>query len=164
LPAINYPANFAVIIILHRKAADDEMLAMLLGSKTKIPVTEATEKQVICANNIYIAPPDYHLLIENSKTFSLDYSEKINYSRPSIDVTFQSAAEVYKNDLTAIILSGANADGSEGCEAVQRNGGYTIAQSPQSAGVSFMPQAAINAAAINSVFTLDEMALYINRL
>lgn len=164
LPKLDNTMNFAVIIVLHRKATDDEMLAMLLSSKTDLPVKEVQEKMEILPRNIYIAPADYHLLIENNKTFSLDYSEKINYSRPSIDVTFQSAADVYKSALACILLSGANADGTEGCRIVQANGGVTIAQQPDTASVGYMPANAINANVINYVFNVNDIIGFLNNI
>jgi two-component system chemotaxis response regulator CheB len=102
---------FAIIIVLHRKRNTDTALIDLLAARTRIPVIEAAEKESIANGNLYIAPADYHLLIESDRTFSLDFSEKINFSRPCIDVTFQTAAETYKDTLACLLLSGASADG-----------------------------------------------------
>src|SRR5690606_15964808 len=114
-------------------------LAELFSNKTSIPVKEIDEKEQIKRGMIYIAPPDYHTLIEKDKTFSLDFSEKVNYSRPGIDVTFQTAAEAYGQGAAAILLSGANADGTSGLDTIKAFGGITIVQSPQTAEVDFMP-------------------------
>ena len=92
----------------------------------------------------FLSPGDYHLLIEKNGLISLDDSEKVNHSRPSIDVTFESASEVYGDMLTCILLSGANADGAQGLVAVKNAGGKVIIQSPASAEVAFMPQQALN--------------------
>ena len=96
------------VVVLQLKPASDDTLTSILSSKTKLPVKELKEKEVIMPSTIYIEPSDYHLLIENDKTFSLDASEKVNFSRPSIDVIFQSAAEVYKENLVCLLLSGSN--------------------------------------------------------
>ena len=106
----------------------------------------------------------FHLLIEKDFTFSLDYSEKVNYSRPSIDVTFQSAADVFGENLVCLLLSGSNADGVNGLISVKKNGGTTWAQSPESAQVSYMPEQAILRANVSAVLKIEEMAKYINSL
>lgn len=164
LPQLNAGLNIPIVIVLHRKATNDTMLSQLLASKTKICVQEIEEKDLIRKDCIYIAPADYHLLIEKDKTFSLDFSEKINYSRPSIDVSFQSAAEVYGASLTAILLSGANTDGTQGLREVKKYGGTAIVQDPDSAEVDFMPKAAVEAAVADKVLGIPEIALLINQL
>ena len=102
------------------------------------------DKDAIIPGTIYIAPPDYHLLIENKDSFSLDSSEKVHFSRPSIDVTFESVAEMFTNRVMGILLSGANADGAAGLACIKEKGGLTLVQSPESAEMSIMPQQAIN--------------------
>ncbi|GAB2560371.1 chemotaxis protein CheB [Spirosoma aerophilum] len=143
LPALPGPLPFALIIVLHRKNTSDSTLANLLSTKTDSPFQEVDDKDPIRAGTIYLAPADYHLLIEQDKSFSLDDSEKVNYSRPSIDVTFESAADVYGSALIGILLSGANADGTLGLKAIQKAGGLLVAQQPETALVGFMPQQAI---------------------
>ncbi|RIV19447.1 chemotaxis protein CheB [Fibrisoma montanum] len=143
LPALRPPLTFALVIVLHRKSATDTSLADLFALKTSLPLQEVEDKDAILPGHIYLAPADYHLLIEHDGTFSLDDSEKVNYSRPSIDVTFESAADVYGSALTGILLSGANADGSAGLQAIKRAGGLTIVQHPDTAQVAYMPQQAI---------------------
>lgn len=164
LPLIRSDITFAIIIVLHRKAGNDAILPGLLNFKTKLPVREIEEKEKIMAATIYIAPSDYHLLIEKNHTFSLDCSEKVNYSRPSIDVTFQSAAEVYKDQLVCLLLSGANIDGIEGLKSVNHFGGRVFIQNPQSAAMPYMPaQAALNVE-VDKILPINEMADYINGL
>lgn len=143
LPALPAPLPFALIIVLHRKNTADSTLANLLSQKTTCPFREVDDKDPVKPGTIYLAPADYHLLIEQDKSFSLDDSEKINYSRPSIDVTFESAADVYGSSLIGVLLSGANADGMKGMQAIQKAGGLLIAQQPDTALVGFMPQQAI---------------------
>ena len=164
LPAIDLDINFTIIIVVHRKQGTDSLLTDLLSKKTKLKVKEVEEKEPVEPRTIYIAPSDYHLLIEKDYTFSLDYSEKINYSRPSIDVTFQSAAEVFTNRLVCMLLSGSNADGVNGLIAVNNFGGETVAQDPETAQVAYMPAQAILKSNVNKVLTIDEMAAYINSL
>ena len=113
---------------------------------------------------IYIAPADYHVLIENENMFSLDCSEKIHHSRPSIDVSFESVAEVFKTYTIGILLSGANADGAEGLCAIQQCGGLTIVQEPQSAEVDFMPRQALELMKPDKILNSDEIAEFIKQL
>jgi two-component system chemotaxis response regulator CheB len=101
---------------------------------------------------------------EKDNSFTLDYSERVNYSRPSIDVVFQSAAEVYGQRTVGIVLSGANADGTEGCQYIRQKGGIAIAQRPDSAEVPYMPENAIANMAVDRVMNVDEMAAYLNQL
>lgn len=164
LPAIDLQLTFPIIIIIHRKQGTDSLLSDLLATRTKLQVKEVEEKEPVAAKTIYVAPADYHLLIENDQTFSLDYSEKVNYSRPAIDVTFLSAAEVYREGLVCILLSGSNADGVNGLIAVSEYGGQTVAQDPTTAQVDYMPAQAILKAKIDHVLRPDEMAAYINSL
>lgn len=164
LPELKMTDLPAILIVLHRKAGDSGALTDLLSSKTRLLVKEAEEKEAISPNTIYIAPADYHLLIEKDHTFSLDYSEKVNYSRPSIDITFQSASEAYGSRLAALLLSGANADGAEGLRIIKDNSGIAAVQDPSSAHTAFMPQSAL--ALVKPDFILDREAIssFINSL
>lgn len=164
LPQVRIDIPFPIVIVVHRKQGTDSLLSDLLSSKTQLSVKEIEEKEKILPQTIYVVPPDYHLLIEKDFTFSFDYSEKVNYSRPSIDVTFQSAAEVYSNKLVCLLLSGSNADGVNGLITVSNYGGETAVQDPASAQVSYMPEQAILRAKIDHVLQIEEMATYINAL
>lgn len=164
LPGVNPLLSFPIIIVIHRKPGNDSMLADLLKTKTDLPVKEIEEKDVITHPYIYIAPPNYHLLLENNLTFSLDASEKVNFSRPSIDVTFESASEIFGEDLVCLLLSGANSDGTIGLQKVKKNGGITAVQNVESAIVPFMPEYALEHAIIDDVVTPEEMVNYINQL
>ncbi len=163
-PAIDQQITFPIIIVVHRKKGTDSLLADLLATKTFLKVKEAEEKESILPATIYIVPSDYHLLIEKDLTFSLDTSEKVNYSRPSIDVTFHSAAEVYKDKLACLLLSGSNSDGVNGLIEVKRFGGEALVQEPASAQVDYMPRQAILKAKIDHVLRIEDMANYINLL
>ena len=142
LPHLGVP-SFAIVIVLHRKPTDDTTLEELIAVKTAIPVKEVEDKIALESGNIYIAPSDYHLLFEKNNLLSLDVSEKINYSRPSIDVAFESAADVYGKALVGILLSGANADGTDGLIAIKNAGGTIVVQQPETADMPFMPNNAV---------------------
>lgn len=164
LPELRVSLPVTIVIILHRKPSSDETLVELLSSRSMMPVAEVDEKDPILPGHIYIAPADYHLLIEADQTFSLDVSEKVNYSRPSIDITFESAAEVYGPALLGILLSGANADGQLGMEHIKEMGGTCVVQHPDTAEVSYMPMQAIGHVEIDKVLHAEEMAVFINNL
>ena len=164
LPVIDPDISFPIIIVIHRKHGSDSLLPDLLSSRTKLVVKEIDEKEPIVAGTVYIAPSDYHLLIEQDRSFSLDYSEKINYSRPSIDVTFQTAAEVYRDRLACLLLSGSNSDGVNGLKSVKTWGGEVLVQDPASAQVSYMPAQAILNVAVDQVLKIEMMGEFINSL
>ena len=142
-PLLKKDFSIPMVLVLHRGNNADNGLAELLATKTKLLVKEADEKEPILPGWLYLAPPDYHLLIEEDGTLSLDASEKVNFCRPSIDVTFASAAAACKDKLTAILLSGANADGAQAMKMVKECGGKNIIQDPAEALVGYMPEQAI---------------------
>ena len=156
--------SYALVIVVHRKNAEDSTLEELIAHKSYIPVCEVEDKTPLRPGNIYIAPSDYHLLFENNDVLSLDVSEKINYSRPSIDVAFESAAEVYRESLIAILLSGSNSDGTNGLQVVKNNGGCTVVQSPKSAEMPFMPQHAINQMHPDYIVDVVELIQFVSRI
>jgi len=164
LPLLRADLPFPMTLVLHRRNSADSSLSGLLGSKTLNPTHEVEDKDPVTPGTIYLAPADYHLLIERDRTFSLDYSEKINFSRPSIDVTFESAAEVYGPGLVAILLSGANEDGTNGLTAVKRAGGTVVVQNPDTAQMPFMPHYALTHLPVDHVFDTIQMAGFINEL
>ena len=139
------PADFPIpiVVVLHRKNTSEHHLEDVLSRKSKVPVLEIQDKTKIIPGNIYIAPGDYHVLVDNDKTLALDTSEKVNFSRPSIDVAFEEFARVYGSKCIGILLSGANSDGSSGLKRIKDAGGLTIVQSPDSAKVATMPMSAV---------------------
>jgi two-component system, chemotaxis family, protein-glutamate methylesterase/glutaminase len=163
LPSLDKKLEFAIVIVLHRKAGES-LLVDLLNDKTTWLVKEAEDKEPIKGKTIYVAPSDYHLLIEKDKTFSLDFSEKVHFSRPSIDVSFETAADAYGPALVALLLSGANADGAEGIRQVKLNGGMTIVQDPKEASVSYMPQQAIELTKVDYIAPTSRIINIINRI
>jgi len=152
------------IIIVHRKNDQESMLENLLSHRTQIPVRAVEDKDLLLPGNIYIAPPDYHLLIENESSFSLDSSEKVHYSRPSIDVTFESVADVFGSRVIGVLLSGANSDGANGLLKIRKSGGYTFVQNPATADMAYMPQQAIDLGAANEVLDAQELILSLQKL
>lgn len=154
---VNASLNKAVIIIIHRKKNFFSEIEKLFAENSRISLKEITDKETIQKNNIYIAPANYHTLIERNGSFALDVSEAIWYSRPSIDVTFESAAETFKNRCTAILFSGANQDGAQGLLKLRDTGCLTIAQNPQDAEMPQMPLAAIEINAAEYILTTKEI-------
>ena len=161
-PKVKPSINFAIIIVIHRKSGLDTSIAEFFGRKTKLPVFECEDKEPIIAGNIYFAPPDYHLLLETDATVSLDYSEKVNYSRPSIDVTFKNTADLYGAKMAAVLLSGANTDGAEGLRYIHEKNGTTIVQHPNSAEIDAMPKEALRLFNPNFVANIEEIITLIN--
>ncbi|AWI26105.1 chemotaxis protein CheB [Flavobacterium pallidum] len=161
LPRIAIIPDFAIAIVLHRKNSEDNTLEELIALKTMIPVVEIEDKTPLLPGAIYICPSDYHLLFEKNGTLSLDISEKVNYSRPSIDLAFESAADAYGDALTGILLSGANADGTAGLKAIKELGGTTIVQNPETADMPFMPRNALQFAEPHFSLDANEILEYI---
>lgn len=164
LPGLKGDIDYPIVIVLHRKSSSDSILSDLLSTRTTLKVKEIEEKEMLTAGVIYIAPGDYHVLFEKDHTFSLDYSEKINYSRPSIDASFESAADIFGGALTCILLSGANADGSEGFRHAKSKNATLIAQLPSTADVPYMPEQAINNAPVDHIFNVAQMISFLNQL
>ena len=154
------PAEFPlpVVVVQHISPdGDNGFFIQSLSQRLSVKVKEAGEKERIVPGYVYIAPPNYHLLVEKDRTFSLSIDEKVNYSRPSIDVLFESAADVYGPALIGVILTGASADGARGMKKINENGGLAIVQDPESAEARIMPQAAIEACKVDYVLPLDEI-------
>jgi two-component system, chemotaxis family, protein-glutamate methylesterase/glutaminase len=143
LAALSPSVKFAVFIVLHIPRDRPAGLVQLFQQKCVLPVREAQDKEPVLGGNIYVAPPDYHLLIDAGPQLALSHDEPVHFSRPSIDVLFESAADIYKARLLGIILSGGNDDGAAGLYAVQQKGGLAIVQEPTTALVSGMPAAAL---------------------
>ena len=157
LPDLSQLNGFAVVIVLHRKSTDDQTLEELIALKSSITVKIVEDKVPLLPGYIYVAPSNYHLLFEKNDTLSLDISEKINYSRPSIDVSFESASEIYGEALVGILLSGSNTDGTYGLKAIKAAGGTIVVQNPTVAEMPFMPHNAI--LNTNPDFVLDNQEI-----
>jgi two-component system chemotaxis response regulator CheB len=157
-------SHIAIIIVIHRSHGTEQGLEEIISAKTGLPVKEIEEKEIPVSGTLYICPPDYHLLFEKDESFTLDYSEKVNYCRPSIDVTFQSAADVFGSSAICILLSGANSDGAEGLAYVQEKKGTAIVQNPEDAEVPYMPLQAIHRNIVDHIFTMEEIRSFIEAL
>lgn len=155
LPALPADCKIPVIVVLHLHPLQDRYFLEHYSTLSALHVKEADEKETIQAGTIYFAPPNYHLLVENNKTFSFSIDEKVNYSRPSIDVLFESAANAYGVRLAGILLTGANNDGAEGLLYIKKKGGLVIVQDPQSAESPYMPSAALQTVEADFVLDLD---------
>lgn len=150
---VQLPAYFAppIIVVQHLHASDTGQFAEHLGMSVPLPVVDARDKMVIERTHIYVAPANYHLLIENATTLALSIDAPVHCSRPAIDVLFQSAARIWGADLIAVLLSGASVDGTEGLRAVKEAGGHTLVQDPDSAVATIMPAWAIESAVADEV-------------
>lgn len=164
LPNLAPQLSFPIMIVLHRKAHPESILEGLLGFRSRLPVHEIYDKMTLASSSIYLVPADYHLLFEDKHLISLDFSEKVNYSRPSIDVTFQSASQIFRGNTTALLLSGANNDGLEGLICIAQQGGQVLVQDPATAEVPYMPQQAIHGVSVDKVLKPKEIAPFINQL
>jgi two-component system, chemotaxis family, protein-glutamate methylesterase/glutaminase len=147
----------AIAVVQHRGADPNDILSLVLQMHSALPVVEPDDKEPIEAGRVYIAPADYHLLVDRG-SFALSTEPKVCHARPSIDVLFESAADSYGSDLIGVILTGANADGSRGLSRVKQRGGFTIVQSPATAESAVMPEAAIAAVAVDRILPLPEIS------
>lgn len=154
------PSDFKIPIgvVLHIGNNNINSYLSMLNNKTSFKVKEAEEKETIKPGMVYFAPPNYHLQMESNFTFSLSTDQKINFSRPSIDVLFETAAWVYKNELLGILLTGSNSDGAEGLKTIKKYGGITIVENPETAFAKTMPGSAIKSENPSFVLDLEEIA------
>ena len=154
------PKSFgaAVAVVIHVPPSNENLLVRVLQPRCALPLGEAGDKQPMSAGAVYVAPPGYHLLVEPERTFALSLDEPVHYSRPSIDVLFESAAHAYRDRLLGIVLTGANADGAEGLRILRELGGTAWVQDPRTAYAQAMPSAAIERAGADRISTVDELA------
>lgn len=168
------PKDFPVPVAIaqHRHKASDDSLSIVLQRQSALPITEVEDKDTIMPGRVYLAPPDYHLLVEESQTqwdsdgeyrtsvptFALSTEAPVLYARPSIDVLFESAADAYGEKVIGVILTGASNDGTQGLARIKANGGLTIVEEPSTACCATMPKAAIAAVPIDWILPLDEIA------
>ena len=152
------PEDFAapLVVVQHRHKDSDSVLARALQTYTALSVCEVEDKMPLSANALFLAPPDYHLLVE-ADGFSLSTDAPVHYSRPSIDVTFISAADTFGAGVTGVVLTGANDDGARGLQRIVKRGGRAIVQDPMDAEASAMPRAAVRAVPSARVLPLDRI-------
>ncbi len=157
------PSDFSasIIVVQHLHPQSDDFLAIDLDKKSRLTVKQADEKEKLMPGLVYFAPPNYHLLIENNKTFSLSICDMINYARPSIDILFETAAETFQEKLIGIVLTGANRDGCLGAKKIKECGGMVIVQDPNTAEVQLMPRSVIESVKVDYVLPLDNIAHFL---
>ena len=158
LPALPADYPLPIMIVIHLPPDRGSVVAELFDAKCALTVREAEDKEDILPGHVYFAPPDYHLLIEADHRLSLSSEEPVLFSRPSIDVLFESAADVYGEGLIGVILTGANSDGAAGLKAVMAAGGKPVVQRPDLAYASAMPEAALTLCPQAEALTLDQIA------
>lgn len=163
LPAIPRTFPAPLMVVVHIPSDKDCCLAELLDQKCQLRVREAEDKEPVVRGTVFIAPPDYHLLVEKNSRLSLSSEEQVNYSRPAIDVLFESAADVYGATLVGVVLTGANQDGAKGLQAIHRAGGITVVQDPETAQASAMPRAALELCPDSLVLRLPEIADFLQK-
>lgn len=158
LPQLPADYGLPIIIVQHLRAESNGMWINALDKICGLNIREADEKEHIKNGNVYIAPPNYHLLIEPDRSFSLSTDKPVNFARPSIDVLFESAAHVYADKLIGIILTGSNSDGAKGLAKIKKAGGLALVEDPLSAETPFMPLAAIKATEVDQILKLEHIA------
>jgi two-component system chemotaxis response regulator CheB len=159
LPALPREARIPVVVVVHLPPNRPSLLPELFTPRCQVRVREPEDKEPLTPGSVWFAPSNYHLLIESDRTFSLSVDEPVKFSRPSIDVLFESAADAYGSKLCAIVLTGSNDDGALGARAVRSAGGLVVVQDPETAEAKEMPNAAIalaNPQLIASLPTLVE--------
>jgi len=153
-----------LIVTCHLGDEDPDLLSGVLDSTSALPVREALERQRPVAGMVHLAPSGYHLLVEPDGRFALSADARVRYSRPSIDVLFDSAARCYGRALVGVLMTGANDDGADGLKTLRERGGVAIVQSPDDAETPFMPAAGIERAGADHVVPLADIAPLLNRL
>lgn len=154
--------SLAVVIVAHLPQNCESFLAQILNKISLLPVTTAKDKEIIMPAHVYVAPPDYHLLIEQNRhlslsSFALSEDEPVKSVRPSIDVLFTSAAEVFENSLIAVILSGANSDGADGMAYIKKLGGLCMVLNPEETEFNIMPNAAIARVNVDYIASIEDI-------
>lgn len=169
------PAAFrpALIVVLHLRPDTPSLLPQLFSQRCALPVCEAEDKMPVRHGHLYLAPPDYHLLVERDSWHGSERAEGVHFalsvdpperfSRPSIDVLFESAAHAWREALLGILLSGANDDGARGLETIRQCGGRTWVQAPDTASAETMPAEAIARGAVDEVLTLEAIGSRLRR-
>ena len=164
LPALPARLLAPVFVVLHLPRDRRSLLVEIFAPKCAVPVREAQDKDPVAAGTVYFAPPDYHLLVDSGPQLSLSVDDPVHYSRPSIDVLFQSAADIYQNRLLGMVLTGGNQDGAAGLAAVRAAGGLTLVQDPAEAQLALMPTSALQQGPADFVLPLEEIALLLHTL
>ncbi len=157
LPGLRERSRVACMIVLHLPRSRPSLLAEVLAARCALPVVEAQDKAPITPGMVYVAPPDYHLLIDEGPSLALSVDDPIQFSRPSIDVLFESAADAYAERLLGIVMSGASEDGAKGLAAVAAAGGATVVQDPEEAAAPTLPLGALRLSPGAHVLRVDQI-------
>jgi two-component system chemotaxis response regulator CheB len=152
-----------IVVVQHREKTTEDLLTGLLETVCALPVAETEDKEPVAWGRVYLAPVNYHLLVEEGH-FALSVDGPVNHTRPSIDVLFESAAEAYGERVVGVILTGANEDGARGLAAVKENGGIAVVQDPSTAEAPRMPEAALAAVTADAVLPLEAIGPFLTRL
>lgn len=164
LSPLTADCDAAIVVVIHRHPQGlVHGLEDLLSRALKLPVVAVDDKEPLVPGRVYVAPADYHLLVDEGE-LSLSVEEPVRFSRPSIDVTFESAADAYGDATVAVVLTGANADGAEGARAVRAAGGVVLVQDPATAERREMPDAAIATGQANVVAPIEELGALLRQL
>jgi two-component system, chemotaxis family, protein-glutamate methylesterase/glutaminase len=163
LSSIGRDFRLPIAVVQHRHKRSNEELPEFFRRTTHLRVVDVEDKQPIRERCVYLAPADYHLLVERG-AFSLSVDAAVAYSRPSIDVLFESAADAYAEKVIAVVLTGANADGSKGAKRIKARGGFLIVQDPATAEAPSMPNAAIAAARVDRILPVDRIGPFLVEL
>ena len=164
LTNFSYANKVAIIIILHLSSNSKSYLTNILTNLVQVNVYEIEDKMNIQRGVVYIAPPNYHVLIEKNGTFTLTTTEKVCYARPSIDVTFESVADTFGESAIGLLLTGANHDGGQGLKQMKIAGGYTLVQNPNTAQSREMPEYGIFQANPHEIIELKEIGARLNEI
>jgi two-component system chemotaxis response regulator CheB len=164
LPALPQTAKASIFVVLHIPRDRPSLLAGIFAPKCALPVCEAQDKQPVAPGTVYFAPSNYHLLVERGPHLALSADDPVHHSRPSIDVLFESATDVYQDRLMGIILTGANEDGAAGLAAVHDGGGLTVVQQPETAHSPQMALSALKLRRADLVLPLDGIVALLGTL
>lgn len=164
IPCISAESQASVLIVQHMSADSDTTFLRMMNKICKVRIKEACATEELKPGVVYFAPPDYHLLVENDGTLSLSSDEKVNFSRPSIDLLFETAAEAFGKNVTGILMTGANSDGSRGLQKIQQLGGKTIVQDPRDAQYPEMPSSALKLINPDKILSTKELLEFFSRI
>ncbi len=164
LQALPKDFGLPVLIVQHMHPQSDSYLANILAHRCQLTIKQADEKEPILPNIAYLAPPGYHMLVEDDRTISLSLEGPVKFARPSVDVLFLSAVDVYRERLVGMILTGANSDGEDGVKAIKQAGGAVLVEDPKTAEAPAMPLAALRAATVDKVARVEDLGPYLLQL
>lgn len=160
------PADFPspVLVVMHVAPGSDDGLAVLLDTLSAIRIKEADERETVVPGVVYLAPANYHLLVERGGSLALSIDPPVNFARPSVDVLFESAAEAYGPELIGVVLTGAGSDGGRGLLKIKNSGGMAIVQDPADAAMKSMPENALQLSKVDHVVGLKDIPGLLMRL